>query len=514
MGIPSYFSYIIKNYTGIIRKLSQCKPFQHLMMDCNSIVYSAYAIVSIDPKATLSNVEKKIINETIRQIREQIRFVNPTKSVFIAFDGVAPLAKMGQQRVRRHKTSFTAKNAVTESLWDTTAITPGTEFMKKLNKAISKEFKDGAKEFGVDKFWISCSDEPGEGEHKLFETIRSQYEFFKSDEVAVYGLDSDLIMLAIFHLKFCGGIQVYREAPEFKTVLSSEFLVKERLFMNIGELSAAISAEMQSSIQQQMITVYDYIFMCFFLGNDFMPHFPAFNIRTHGIQILTDTYRLIIGSNPERSFVSFDGKIRWDMVKLFIDALAKQEHDHFLTEMATRDKMSNRQWTANTEEEKEQILQNLPLIYRGDEKYICPFETGWQDRYYSTLFSETTDISEICKNYLEGLEWVYSYYTNKCIDWRWEYKYHYPPLMSDLSKYMSHKKIDNTWQSLGPVSPKAQLAYVLPYSKLDLTGKRDELLKKFPEYYLQKYDFQWAFCRYFWEAHPILPSHPKELLDI
>ena len=61
MGIPSYFSYIIKNYTGIIRKLSQCKPFQHLMMDCNSIVYSAYAIVSLDPKATVANIEKKII---------------------------------------------------------------------------------------------------------------------------------------------------------------------------------------------------------------------------------------------------------------------------------------------------------------------------------------------------------------------------------------------------------------------------------------------------------------------
>jgi hypothetical protein len=39
------------------------------------------------------------------------------------------------------------------------------------------------------------------------------------------------------------------------------------------------------------------------------------------------------------------------------------------------------------------------------------------------------------------------------------------------------------------------------------------LRTNYSELYPEHYDFQWAFCRYFWEAHPILPEVSISLLE-
>jgi len=529
MGIPSYFSYIIKNYNNIICKSTDIhSKFQHLMMDCNSIIYDSYRIIENNHKKTPidpSKVEDMIIQSVLDKIRSYIEFISPIKSVFITFDGVAPFAKMSQQRTRRYKTEFSkildSQNQDardTSNLWNTTAITPGTDFMNKLTQSIHSEFSGKELKYNTSQIFISCSDEPGEGEHKLFEKIRTDIQ--PDETIAIYGLDSDLIMLSIFHLQYAQNIFVFREVPEFKAILpeNHKFQSNDKLFLDIALLHDSIFEEMGSINKTQ--SVYDYIFMCFLLGNDFLPHFPSLNIRTNGIHNLMYCYNLIIGKYADRGLISItDGKINWHFVKLLFTELAVNEHKFILQEYAIRDRMDRRVWADNTPEEKTLLLLNTPVIYRETEKYINPSDSGWERRYYNKLFhTNSPDISSICINYLEGLEWVFKYYTSGCPNWKWKYHHSYPPLFKDLLKYIpseNHMDFISSNTNNHPFSPYLQLAYVLPESQLSLlpSNMTTYIRSNFSEYYPMNYDFIWAFCRYFWEAHPILPDFSMDVLE-
>ena len=99
-----------------------------------------------------------------------------------------------------------------ENIWNKSSITPGTNFMKKLNKSyILTIQKKILNKLNVKNIIVSGSDENGEGEHKIFEYIRNNYK--KTDSNVVYGLDADLIMLCLNHLSFNNNIYLYRETP-------------------------------------------------------------------------------------------------------------------------------------------------------------------------------------------------------------------------------------------------------------------------------------------------------------
>ena len=83
--------------------------------------------------------------------------------------------------------------------------------MNKLDN-IKKHFnKTTNKLFGVLKILIFPSYELGEGEHKIFSYIRSHEDEHKSHSSIIYGLDADLIMLSLVHLKYCENIYLYRD---------------------------------------------------------------------------------------------------------------------------------------------------------------------------------------------------------------------------------------------------------------------------------------------------------------
>jgi 5'-3' exonuclease len=546
MGIPSYFSYIVKNHPEIIRLFTSEKKesiddndefiVNNLYLDSNSIIYDAVHTTKFSE--INSDSSEIIISKVISKIEEYISIINPISSVYIAFDGVAPLAKLDQQRERRYKSwyqndiSQTIMNLNKADIWNTTAITPGTVFMNKLNADIKKHFKSERYTNGNIKMYISTSDESGEGEHKLFSFIRENPDLHnEKTKTIIYGLDADLIMLSINHLPVCHNIYLFRETPHFIQSIDRSLEPDKTYVLDIPLLVKQIQNEMEgeTNISQNVNIVYDYIFICFFLGNDFMPHFPAINIRTGGIHKMINAYKATFqeySGNLREKYLTDGKKIIWKNVRTMIEFLSKNEVTFLKEELKMRDKKANYYYPTDTPEQMFIKFEAIPTYERELEKYINPYKDGWQNRYYHGLFGvdvrnlEKLEIfkKEVCENYLMGLEWTMKYYTSGCQDWRWCYKYHYPPLLEDLIHFVPYFEKDFIVENNNKaVNSLVQLCYVLPKPSLSLLPEKllEKIIKKYnhDDWYSTECDFIWSFCKYFWESHVQLPEIPINELE-
>lgn len=542
MGIPSYFSLIIKEYPEIIKKLIHHQfQIDNFFIDSNSIVYDCARSIdfSLFPNEDTHDV---VIKHVIKKIEEYMSIVKPVHLLMISLDGTPPVAKLEQQRQRRYKSWFTSvtlkdmeissqrKNtedvhmntSTTEtSPFNTIEITTGTLFMKKLNKALIQHFGDASK-FGLQKTIVSTSDDAGEGESKIYETIRSDPDVTKDSTCLIYGLDADLIMLSLNNLAHCPEIYLFRETPEFIKSVDSSLEPNENYVLNIPVLATKIKTYMEisskSNPRASVDRTQDYIFICFMLGNDFLPHFPAVNIRTDGLDKLLAAYRSTLGDSSET--IIQNNTISWKHLRNMLSKLAVREEEFISTELKKRDKFEYRHYEDTTDDERMMKFNALPTCHRGLEKFLNPEDPSWRFKYYDNLFDINIDSvreKQIATNYLEGLEWTFKYYTTGCPNWRWCYKYHYPPLLSDLMKHIPY--FETTYiefQPFNPVSQIMQLCYVLPKYNLDLLpGKlKEALLNEFPEWYGDNFKFHWAFCKYFWESHAQLPEINLNKLSI
>ena len=625
MGIPSYFTKVVKGYRHILKEMTYLSHINNLYMDCNSLIYDAVKNNPTYDKGKNKEYEKEIIRMVCSKIDFYVNTLKPISRVFIAFDGVAPVAKLSQQRDRRYKSWYTTQiqrdieGKGYKETWNTSAITPGTSFMKSLNDEVVLYYKkkmllaaDSMYKTPLLEYIVSSSSETGEGEHKIFEYIRNNPEYHNAHDITtlVYGLDADLIMLTLNHLHITKKLYLFRETPEFIKSVDSTLDANKDYLLDIPELATSIikyvtssgdggdgggggdggdggddgdvmampkntrdvrDAREMSKLQGKEINrITDYIFMCFLLGNDFMPHFPALNIRTVGIDVLLNVYRETLGKTNK--YLTDGKKIVWKNFGDFIKQIAAQENTLLMDEHKKRDKFARRfdggggggggfigdskNMRSNRSErnvfnhdinknqsnfksqpnnkilgdtddvlgadiQQMDDLLMLPMKERSIEKYINPFEKDWEYRYYKALFDiEITDDrrKQICVNYMEGLEWTFSYYIDGCIDWRWCYNYHYAPLFKDLVKYVPQmdtqflKKMEKQ-----TIEDLVQLCYVLPRQNLNLLPMDVNivLMQRLGHLYGDDYEFKWAYCRYFWESHADLPRlHIETLEDI
>lgn len=596
MGVPALFSNVVRRHPSVIKTLDGVRVcgnanakanananakatttpstanngYANLYLDSNSIVYDCV-------HSGLFKTDEEIINAVCEKINSYIKLVRPTETVIVAFDGVAPVAKLENQRNRRYKSEFTkslmgkAGLAGGHDTWDTTAITPGTPFMSKLDTGLNAYFGGsgsgsgsgtGTKglahavrnRFGAKQVLIKSSMGEGEGEHKIFQFIRDNQEKHRDERTVVYGLDADLIMLSINHLRYCPNLFLFRETPHFIRSLNRNLDPGQLYTLDIAELFAGVVDTLYSSKSSSYrdkrtsrstndVKPYDYVFLVSLLGNDYIPHNPAFNIRSGGLDVLMATYKkeLVADGKPTGDRLAYTATrqssgsdaLNWRNLKKLFLALSKMEEQLFVEEHKRRDVLERKQVVTHGCEPAEAFdkqLNAIPTHNREKEVYVSPGEPYWQDRYYRALFGGSREemAPVVCKAYLEALEWTMRYYTDGCPDWRWFYPFSYAPLFSDLVDYVptegSVLRLSNldsagstcsTCSANKPVSSLTQLSYVLPMSARHMLPERlrVELTTRLGDKYGTNWEFEWAYCRYFWECHAKMPHIDVDTLE-
>ena len=442
MGIPRFASWIFNNRSRKLTVPYVPKNVCSLSFDVNSIIHGCAQIVynygewkndqrvqtiSEMTDEQLENELFKLITDTIFRIVEK---VCPKDYLVLAVDGVAPLAKIQQQRGRRYRsTSVTNVNEVMR--FDPNCITPGTEFMFRLDEYFKNWIENNIQNL-PEKIFYSNHMVAGEGEQKIFDYVRSR-ELSGYGAHIIYGLDADLIILSLIsRLK---GVYLLREK-------SLEHNTFERLIA-IDEVRDYLYDRMRTST-----AVDDFAILSFFLGNDFIPTSPMFCGDMYDtIEYLLETYdKLGLSLTHSRDLF---GHINIINFKKFLNMLMNDESDRLTRVFLYPPKLGF----------KTLELSVQSYIYHGKMKVILnkdEFQKNWYtkifsptleksemafqlpDSIYLKMFEPTKEkISNLVSDYINAFIWTYSYYKKGPIGINPNFFYvsGYAPLLTDVVEY-------------------------------------------------------------------------------
>ncbi|GAA5977728.1 hypothetical protein JCM11641_001390 [Rhodosporidiobolus odoratus] len=410
MGVPALFRWLSRKYPKIVLPVVEDQPvtlpggpdsegevipvdmsgpnpngeeFDCLYLDMNGIVHPC-----THPEGKPApKTEEDMMREVFLYTDRVVSMVRPRKLLMMAIDGVAPRAKMNQQRSRRFRAAQEAKqkeddrqNAIkeweamgkevsdefrNEKGWDSNAITPGTPFMDLLAKSLRYWVR---KKINEDPGWagleviISDASVPGEGEHKIMDFIRRQRAHPSHDpntKHVIYGLDADLIMLSLathephfrvlredvfadekkkrgchrcgqpgHHSSQCTG-EVKK--PEADLTPKGGSPLKPFIFLDVAILREYLAVELSAPVHSFPFSLEraldDWVFLIFFVGNDFLPHLPSLEIREGAI----DTLMTIWKSSLDRmgGYLTEHGKVRLERAQVILEQLAMREDEIF-----------------------------------------------------------------------------------------------------------------------------------------------------------------------------------------
>jgi 5'-3' exoribonuclease 1 len=556
--VPPRFRFLTDRYPVILQSLDEDQVYDNFYLDMNGIIHQC----THPDDSTLVTNDTELFFDAIFEYTERLfRIVGPRKLMFLAIDGVAPRAKMNQQRSRRFRSAKEAERSMSEAIsrgdeipngapFDSNCITPGTQFMTEL----SLRFREWIDEkMLTDPAWqqgctvvFSGSEVPGEGEHKLVDHIR---KWCKSDEYdpsvrhVMYGLDADLMMLGLlsrtphFSLlreKMRFGRKGARKTPQLKGSRNDarEFdllpiaLLRDMLFLEFSrpengrvkqtaaQLSASL-AEQREKLAQSRGGARD----------------------ADGGDIGSAVGGGGVGEGVTKEFNYNARRVVDDFVFMCMlvgnDFIPNLPHldiaDGALNIMFRVYKSMIRDWKGYLTDEHrlhpDRLQSFLLALAENEEQYFAnrAFDDAvpeykdaatYRRAYYSIKFgfdveSETgpARLDQLRKNYLEGLHWCLQYYHQGVSSWTWFYPEFYAPLAGDMFNLRS---LRIGFKKGRPFSPVEQLLSVLPpHSAQFLPEPMRDLMTKDSspviDFYPQEFETDQNNKRNVWEAVVIIP---------
>ncbi|CAG9467433.1 unnamed protein product [Pedinophyceae sp. YPF-701] len=364
MGVPAFYRWLSEKYPKIIKNVIEeqgvplpdggeapvdwsgpnpnGEEFDNLYLDMNGIIHPCFHPEDRPAPTT----EAEVFQNIFEYIDRLVAMVRPRQVLYMAIAGVAPRAKMNQQRSRRFRAAQDNEERAKQEariraeleaegvrlppaqdgggeVFDSNTITPGTPFMGRLSAALQYYVHV---RLNHQPAWrdlmvvLSDSNVPGEGEHKAVGFIREQRGrpgWNPCTRHVVYGLDADLIMLALATHE--PHFFILRELVTLPMKKDARQEVLDRAKAAVGEAERAEEPVSKKPYQMVKIAVLreylaldlapldraadvpggfdpercldDFVFMCFFAGNDFLPHMPTLEIREGAIELLMHVYR-------------------------------------------------------------------------------------------------------------------------------------------------------------------------------------------------------------------------------
>lgn len=503
MGVPGFAKTLFKKYK-IVSKYED-RPINELYLDANCLIHPVcFKVFKEYPNLNIADLEHKMINAVIEYIELLIDLVKPTDLIYIAVDGVAPMAKIKHQRLRRFKSikEFEIKSGIAKKHgkeypkpWNNSAITPGTIFMGKLTSTIFNHIKSKK---DCDKYIFSTYNTPSEGEHKILQYIKTHSS---EKSKMIYGLDADLLFLALASNQ--NNIYLLRESKEINYNLDGFSIV------DINCMKSSICSEIDHKIDKEKF-IKDYIYLGFLLGNDFVPCLPSINFRftndaLNGHTILLRVYNKIF----ENEYLIENDKLNKNMFKKLIDELARIEDAYFQEAALTKHYTHQ----CESDDPYDQEIHRLDNLLFKINDPIKLGTTGYKERYYKHY---NINVKDCIERYFEGLEWTKQYYFDKCPDWLWFYKYDHAPFVSDIKDYLdTTEKLDN-YKFINKqveIKPLQQLLMVLPPKSKFLLPKT---WHKFMDskHYPNNVELDFLMKSKFWQATPMIEIiDPKIIIE-